>query len=100
MHSIHGLDPIVRARGGLVATHEFLRAGYSSRQLARLVAIGELVRVSQGWYALPELDGSLQHAARIGGILGCVSAARAHGLAVTLSEPIHVSVRRASARLR
>lgn len=92
--------PIVSNYGGLVATHELLRAGCSSRQLSRLVAIGELVRVRQGWYALPDLERTLQGAARVGGILGCVSAARAHGLAVRPSERMHISVRHASARLR
>jgi very-short-patch-repair endonuclease len=87
-------------RGGLAATWELLRAGATQKQLSWAVATGLLVRVRQGWYALPQTDAELAQAVRVGGRLGCVSGARFHGLWVSQSPDLHVRVSAHSSRLR
>lgn len=90
----------VRRRGGLAATHELLRAGASPFGLARAVHSGELVRVRQGWYALPDVDPILVSAVRVGGRATCVSAAESLGLWTFHSEVVHVRVDPHGSRLR
>lgn len=90
----------VRSRGGLAATHELLKAGATSHRLTRAVALGELVRVRQGWYALPTTDTLATEAARVGGRLTCVSGARLHQLWVSATDRLHVRVGRHDSRLR
>jgi very-short-patch-repair endonuclease len=85
---------------GLAATHELLRIGWTSRQLSRAVAIGEIVRVRQGWYTVPGTAEPAQQAARVGGRLTCISGARMHGLAVRDRELLHVAVAPHASRLR
>lgn len=90
----------INAHGGLAATHELLRAGWSSRQLTRAVNAGILVRVRQGWYTAPNTDETLQRAVRVGGRLACTSAARAYGLWVPGTRKLHVAVQPHVSRLR
>ena len=90
----------VNRRGGLAATHELLRAGWTSHQLTRAVNAGLVIRVRQGWYTVPETDDALQQSVRVGGRLACVSAARAYGLWVPSTQKIHVAVGPHVSRLR
>ena len=85
--------------GQLVPTHALLRAGATSHQLTVAVRRGEIIRVRQGWYTLPDVHSELARAARVGGRLACVSAARQHGLAAR-GTPLHVEVAQNGARLR
>ncbi|HEY9478029.1 MAG TPA: DUF559 domain-containing protein [Microbacteriaceae bacterium] len=94
------LTDAVAARGGLAATHELLRAGWNSRQLTQAVGAGSLVRVRQGWYAAPSTHAAFQQAVRVGGRLGCISAARAYGLWVPGTGKLHVAVEAHASRLR
>lgn len=87
-------------RRGLAATHELLSDGWTARQLSRSVAIGEIVRVRQGWYTVPETTELLQRAARVGGRLTCAPAARIYGLSAMNTPALHVAVHRNSGRLR
>jgi very-short-patch-repair endonuclease len=90
----------VNRLGGLAATHELLRAGWTSHQLTRFVNSGLLIRVRQGWYTVPETDEALQQSVRVGGRLACVSAARAYGLWVPGTRKVHVIVEPHVSRLR
>ena len=90
---------IVR-RGGLARTRELLRAGATSHQLTRAVRVGHVVRVRQGWYGMPDADGILEAAVRVGGRATCVTAVAAHGLWAFASSTIHVRVPAHHSRLR
>ena len=90
----------ITSLGGVAATHELLKRGWSSRLLSRGVASEQIIRVRQGWYCLPDTPAALREAFRVGGRAGCVSAAAGHGLWVTNSTLLHVDVARNSARLR
>lgn len=81
-------------------TYALLDAGLTGRALTYLVREGTILRVRQGWYMLPDAAPELQRAVRVGGRLGCVSAAHAHGLAVSSSPELHVVVPHNAARLR
>ena len=61
---------------------------------------GRLVRVRQGWYCLPDTPAPLMRAARVGGRLGCVAAAKEHGLDVRGVPRLHVCVGAHQSRLR
>lgn len=90
----------VTTRGGLAATHELYAAGATRSQLRRAVRDGRLIRARQGWYCLPETPDLMVRAVRVGGRLGCVSAARWHELAVRATGATHVVVHGHTSRLR
>ena len=90
----------ITSLGGVAATHELLKRGWSSRLLSRGVASEQIIRVRQGWYCLPGTPAALLEAFRVGGRVGCVSAAAAHGMWVTHRGHLHVDVARNSVRLR
>jgi very-short-patch-repair endonuclease len=90
----------IRAHGGLSATHELLSLGHRKHEFTTAVSAGTVVRVRQGWYCLPEISAPEQEAVRVGGRLGCLSAARHHGLWVRGTMVIHVATPPHSARLR
>lgn len=87
-------------RRNVAATHELLADGWTSRQLSRAVARGELIRIRQGWYALPRLAPEYQVAVRVGGRLTCTLAARNLGLSTKSTGHVHVAVTAHSSRLR
>jgi very-short-patch-repair endonuclease len=90
----------VNRRGGLAATYELLRMGWTSHQLTRAVRAGLIIRVRQGWYTVAETEDVLQQSVRVGGRLACVSAARAYGLWVPVTQKLHVVVEPHVSRLR
>tara|TARA_Y100000814_G_scaffold43631_1_gene27277 strand:+ start:5413 stop:6264 length:852 start_codon:yes stop_codon:yes gene_type:complete len=90
----------VAMRGGLAATHELLRAGATAHSLRAAVEAGLLIRVRQGWYALPSTPPALQSAVRVGGRATCVTAARDLGLWVVDTPAVHVRILAHDARLR
>lgn len=90
----------ILSRGGLAATHELHAYGATRWQLGRAVRDGRLLRPRQGWYCLPETPDPLVRGVRVGGRLGCVSAAAHHGLAVRSPRATHVVVPLHSSRLR
>ena len=94
------LESTIRALGGIAATHELYANGATRWMLSAAVRASRLVRVRQGWYCLPELDDAVVRAVRVGGMLGCVSAARHHGLSVRGHSAIHVVAHHHDARLR
>lgn len=94
------LERTIRALGGVAATHELYADGATRWMLSAAVRANRLVRVRQGWYCLPEQDDAVVRAVRVGGTLGCVSAARHHGLSVRGYSAIHVVAHHHDARLR
>lgn len=65
---------------GVSSTKELHRGGLNDWQIRREVATGALVALRHGWYATPTADPDGVSAVRAGGVLGCVSALRKHGL--------------------
>ncbi|NQX26730.1 DUF559 domain-containing protein [Microbacteriaceae bacterium VKM Ac-2854] len=86
--------------GGIAATFQLLNRGHHEKYLTWAVRAGVIVRVRQGWYCLPGLDELVQRAARVGGLVGCVSAARMRGIFVLDDPRLHVAVPTRDARLR
>ena len=91
----------LRAVGEPVATRsQLLAAGATARALTAAVRSRALIRVREGYYALPGADTMLLQAVRIGGRLGCVSALAAHGVWVAPHRFAHVALEPNAARLR
>ena len=86
--------------GSFAATFELYRLGWTRRSLSYAVESGAAVRVRQGWYCRPDADPDEVAAFRVGGRLGCVSAAYAHGLWVWKPRIVHVDVPTHSSRHR
>lgn len=94
------LHRLLRDHTGLIATHELAAVGVTRPMLAAMLRRGMLIRVRQGWYSMPDLASSARQAARVGGVLTCGEALRAHGLWALEDDRLHVLVRRGSSRLR
>ena len=60
------------------------------RELTRAVNAGEIIRIRQGVYALPDVSAVIRHAAEHGGVPACAEAARMHGLWVLGGPDDHV----------
>ncbi|HUG50516.1 MAG TPA: DUF559 domain-containing protein [Terrimesophilobacter sp.] len=98
---MRSLESAILELGGLAATHELYALGYGQTLLRYAVRSGAIIRVRKGWYCRPDLPTELQQAARVGGRLACVSAARYHGLWVP-GQPgrLHVQVPARACQLR
>jgi very-short-patch-repair endonuclease len=84
---------------GLVLAADLRVAGVPRRHVAEAVAAGLLVRVRRGSFILPQSPPSLRQAVAIGGRLGCVSAARLHGLWTLPFSRVHVWIPPTQSRL-
>lgn len=84
---------VCRGVGGAIRTGEFAAHGVDGRAVRLAVAAGRILRVRSGLYADPDLPGPVRVALRHGGVLACVSVARARGLWVLpLDQVVHVSL--------
>ena len=90
----------VATLGGIAQKQRILTLGVPPSSLTASVRRGLLFRPMQGWYALPDADPDAVKAVRLGGCLGCVSAASYYGLATPPGNPLHVWVRPSASRLR
>lgn len=94
------IESSIRNRGGLAGTFELHGDGFTRGDLRRAVQHRLVVRVRQGWYAMPEVRPELVQAARVGGRLTCLSGIRLHGAWQFPTGLLHVSVASNSCRLR
>ncbi|AYF98500.1 DUF559 domain-containing protein [Protaetiibacter intestinalis] len=94
------LHDAIRTLGGLAPAFALLRLGWSYNSLSYAARHGVIVRIRQGWYALPGIDELLASAWRVGGLLGCASAARTFGMWVPPDDRLHVCVPPRHARMR
>ncbi|MFF2389773.1 hypothetical protein [Agromyces sp. NPDC058104] len=86
------MEPIeraLRAGGGVCRAADL--ADVPRRRLAAALAAGRVERLRHGVYGSPWIPEEAKRAVRVGGRLGCVSAARLHGLRV-LNDPRRVHV--------
>lgn len=95
-----GLATAVERLGQVATRRELIDHGFTGRQLTFAVATGLLIRPRRGWYAAPAADPALIKAVRVGGRLGCVSAAERYGWAVARRGEVHVSLTENASRLR
>ncbi len=89
--------------GGVAHISAFLTAGLTRHQVAALFRRGVLTRPRVGWYADPALPFDAVRAVRVGGVLGCVSAAKSYGLPVPDAagdDAVDVSLAGNAGRLR
>lgn len=73
---------VLRAGQGLAATRHFFAAGLTGDDLGRLRHLGAVKRPRIGWYLDPAAPPEAEAAVRVGGVLGCVSAAITYGMTV------------------
>lgn len=89
---------VVRLAGGVATVRDLSDRGYRRAQLARAIGSGRIIRVRNGWVALPDADPMLISAAREGVVLSCTTQARRLGLWVHDRNPgLHVAVTPGSA---
>lgn len=85
------LLPLLQSLGGVAPTRTLANEhGIGARQVDSAVARGEVVRLRQGWVALPSADRDLQSAVRVGGALTCISVLRRHGIWCDPGHDLHV----------
>ncbi|WP_168915334.1 DUF559 domain-containing protein [Microcella flavibacter] len=97
---MHDAIRTLDARGGLIATHELIEAGFGRRARRQLLDDGVLWRIRQGWFARPDTDPMALRAVRVGGVLTCGHALRRHGLWALEHPEVHVRVAGTDSRLR
>jgi very-short-patch-repair endonuclease len=90
----------INSLGGLAATRELHQRGWSKHYIRAVVASGEIIRVRQGWYCASSLPAIFIAAARVGGPITCVTAARYLKLAARDLPTVHVSLTHNAARPR
>jgi very-short-patch-repair endonuclease len=84
----------------IVSRRDLLSSGLSGGQITMAVRAGVVLRVRRDHYALPGTDYHTLEAVRVGGRLGCVSAASEMGIFAFDSTHTHLHVPRAGSRLR
>lgn len=72
---------------GVYTRAQLLQAGYDTVSLRKAVAVGDLIRLRNGWFALRTHHTDVASAVKGGGALACVAALRWHGLWVPPGYP-------------
>lgn len=94
------LPQVLRRAGGAAPYRAFEAAGIARSAVGEAVRAGELLRVRNGWFALPDAHPDVIRAVRVGGIATAASVAAMHRLWVPLGGPLHVRVAPTASRLR
>ncbi|MDN4614392.1 type IV toxin-antitoxin system AbiEi family antitoxin domain-containing protein [Leifsonia sp. F6_8S_P_1B] len=90
---------VLERYGGIATAAQLAAAGATPRALTALVREGHAIRLRRGVYALPGALPSAVEAARAGGRLSCVSAARSFGLWGGTDARLHLRVPAHATRL-
>lgn len=87
------VEQVLTRAGGCLLRRDLVRTRADARELETLVALGRVVRISRGVYALPTAPADVVAARLTGGVLTCVTVARQLGLPL-LDEPSapHVAI--------
>lgn len=85
--------------GGIASRSQLAAVGATSPELSGAVRDGALVRLRRGMYALPSVRGPACEAARMGGRLSCLSAARSYGWWGGMDARTHVRVSPSASRI-
>ncbi len=86
--------------GPVCTVSQLERAGWGERRRSALVRSGHLVRVRRGYYALPTTPAPVLEAVRMGGRLGCISAARELGVWAAEADTTHIALDPHASRVR
>ncbi|MGW5524823.1 hypothetical protein [Gordonia sp. NPDC003950] len=83
--------PITKLCHGVWSFAELRTFGFSQREVARLVASGNLRQLRRGWYAADYAESAVVQAVLAGGVLTCLSALELQGVWVPpLGDQVHV----------
>lgn len=93
------IEEWMRRHDGVAHSSQLLAAGFSRRAVALAVQSGRMLRVRRSWLVLRDCDPDRLAAAKVGGRLTCVSAAKALGLWAPAHDEVHVAVAPTAARL-
>ena len=93
---------VLAEHAGVAHLQRFVDAGLSGTQVAHLKHLGVLLRPRIGWYADPVVPAAGIRAVRVGGVLGCTSAAASWGIVVPegVDRRLEVSLVPGTTRLR
>jgi very-short-patch-repair endonuclease len=94
--SVESAVEAVRRLGGTARTSQLRAVGTSRTDLTNAIREGQLLRPRNGVYALRETSRPIVEALSHRGMIGCVTAARDHGLWIldgAVDEPVHTWVR-------
>lgn len=97
---MQSVQTTVAAFGGIATRQQLIAAGHSGFDLTIAVKRGEVRRVRQARYATADASFDAIAAARVGGLLAGISAAKSYGLWAGFDTRLHISVGANSARLR
>ncbi|WP_022884872.1 hypothetical protein [Glaciibacter superstes] len=84
----------------IAETERLIAYGATWRSMKAAVELGQLVRARRGHYALPGTDPHTLEAVRLGGRLGCISAAADYGVFALDNTFVHIQVQPTASRLR
>lgn len=90
----------LHAHGSAAHLHTLRDKGVSATGLRRAVRTGEVERIRQSWYCIPNDTSNEVKALRVGGRLSCVSLLRMHRVWLMPDTRLHVAVAVARSRLR
>lgn len=91
---------IISALGGIATREQIVELGGRPAAIAAAVRAGAVRRVRRAHYATPEAKQPALAAVRVGGRLGCVSAAKSHEIWSDAGDHVHVALPADAARLR
>lgn len=89
----------LRANSGVLPHTAFDHAGFSRADVEAAVRRGSILRVRNGWFAVPGAHPDLIRAVRVGGVATAASVARMHRLWLLDDGMLHVRVRSSTGRL-
>lgn len=92
--------PVIDSLGGIATRQQLIARGCSGFDLTIAVQKGHIRRVRQARYSTRGASADAISAARVGGLLAGLSAARSYGLWSGFDQRIHISVGSNSSRLR
>lgn len=90
----------VATLGGIACLALLRERGVTAREAGASVRRGELIRLRNGWFAVPRADPDAMRAVRIGGQLTAASRLAKLGLWMMPDDRLHVSVASDATRLR
>ncbi|WP_168209093.1 type IV toxin-antitoxin system AbiEi family antitoxin domain-containing protein [Agromyces intestinalis] len=100
MDRIDRIMGVLAEHGGICTREQLLRRGIRGPELSRAVRAGAIRRVRRAHYATYDAPLDAIAAVRVGGRLGCVSAARSFGIWIPDPGCTHVALPKNAARLR
>ncbi|WP_066039038.1 type IV toxin-antitoxin system AbiEi family antitoxin domain-containing protein [Herbiconiux solani] len=86
------LLPILQSLGGVASTRQLADHGIGDAEVRAAVRRGDVLRIRQGWLALPTADREVVAAVRVGGALTCTSLLTRLGVWCAPDPRLHVRV--------